>query len=529
MDTTDLKNKVESAFGDPEREVAVQVWKELKKHIIPSKTSDFIGSKPREQTNVSKGLYDSTAINAADNLASFINYGTTSGSKRWARLCYNDKDLENHRESRRFLNSIEDILFDYINKSNFYEEMSKAYLSFVALGSLAIYVDVVRDQRTNEFRNISFKTLPLESISWEEDTSGEINTIYQKTEYTYAQIREKFGNLINTENFPSQSKKCFSRIIIETSRINEEIIPEEYRDFKYVGLIIDDESTKIIQITGFRTFPIMVSRWSTLPGNVYGRGPGHLALPDIKSVNLLKEMTLIASYKAISPPYLTTERDLVNLSYIKPNQLLHVRDMAGLRRLEDPVRYDVAQLGLLELQQTIRSAFYSDKLIPQEGDGQFFGAAQRTLQPIVSGLNKNVLNRIVYRGLDILEANRRFPDIPEPTRSRLGGALSSERSLRIEFMNSFSQKAEKAQSVLDWIATLNLLAQSGFPEVLDNVNPDEAARIFSELRKIDPAVMRDEDEIAAIREQRAMAQEQQRVADIANKIADAASKTEGRQ
>ena len=68
---------------------------------------------------------------------------------------------------------------------------------------------------------------------------------------------------------------------------------------------------------GIGSNPFIVYRWSKCAGEVYGRGPLQLALPAIKTANLVIELILENAQMAISGMYQVEDDGVINVDNIQ--------------------------------------------------------------------------------------------------------------------------------------------------------------------------------------------------------------------
>src|SRR5690606_17144306 len=57
----------------------------------------------------------------------------------------------------------------------------------------------------------------------------------------------------------------------------------------WASVYFEREEAHELEVSGFTEFPYLVPRWGKYAGEVYGRSPGMVALPDVK---MLQAMTL---------------------------------------------------------------------------------------------------------------------------------------------------------------------------------------------------------------------------------------------
>ena len=122
--------------------------------------------------------------------------------------------------------------------------------------------------------------------------------------------------------------------------------------------------------------------------------------------------------------------------------------------------------------------------------------------PTLGRLQADLLDPLIQTTYRILGRNGLLPPPPEGLQ---------EADLDIEYTGPIprAQKNERAQSISMWVGELAGLAQV-IPQILDIVDDDAVARQLGFDRGVPAKLMRDEKEVAGLREQRAQAQEEAR-------------------
>ena len=118
--------------------------------------------------------------------------------------------------------------------------------------------------------NIRYKSSHIKEHYFLENTYGNIETDYRKYELTAKQAVQKFGDKtpsVITKIVDKEPAKKFEFLhVVKPDEENETNMP-------YVSYHILIEENELISVGGFRTFPYVISRWTTSANEVYGRSP----------------------------------------------------------------------------------------------------------------------------------------------------------------------------------------------------------------------------------------------------------------
>jgi hypothetical protein len=422
------------------------------------------------------------------------------------------------------------------NESNFDTEVAKNYKMYTSLGSMALLHESAGDEDDNNPR-LKFKAIHLSELVWEENSEGRADTVYHSFRMTVKQAAQQFGveNLSEAmqdrlENKPSDEVR-FMHVIMPRNakdvRLNDLGLAQP-KERPIASIYIDMEDKHIVQEGGFYEFPVHVVRWETMPGEIYGRGPGSIALPDVRTLNRAKELGLHALNKAINPPMLATRRDVVGSLDLRPGQITIMNDINGLRPLENTARFDVSQFAVGDMQQAIKSIFFLDKLLlpPRTETGEMTATEiqirteqmQRVLGPTLGRLNAELLSPLIERTFNILLRSGSLPQIPD---------ILKERGLDVEiiFVNQLarSQQFGDITNIQGWVNEMGLISQLK-PEILDFIDADGIAKHLAKVRGIPEVAVTNDDVVADMREQRAQQQQQQQMLESGVQVADINSK-----
>ncbi len=184
-----------------------------------------------------------------------------------------------------------------------------------------------------------------------------------------------------------------------------------------------------------------------------------------------------------------------------------VTDMSELVPLITGMRFDQADAEITRLQDSIRSVFFIDKLELKDSPAMTatevmvrYERMQRQFAPTLGRLQADLLDPLIEITYRTLGRAGQLPPPPE--------GLEAE-DLDIEYTGPIprAQKNEQAQAVSMWVNEIAALGQI-VPEFTDIIDTDMVARELGYDRGVPAKLMRSEEEVQALRQQRAEAQAQ---------------------
>lgn len=541
-----LLQRADQLFSSPERLNNENLWNELSEFMLNNQ-NNFNHINAATQTDISsmvsstagakrtRRLYDSTALQAVQDLASAFQGTLTNPATVWSKLRFQNERLNNDQESVRWLEAVNRLIHNKFNESNFDTEIAKAYQSLVAMANMVLFHEIKEDDRGN-FIGYRFTSMHLSQIAWMEDKDGIVDTVFRKFTMTAKQAFEKWGPAVSDVIMKALEKepdKEFDFLHAVMPRDPKEVKLNELglaspEDRPVASIYLEIQGSNILELGGYYEMPIYVSRWGLMPGERYGRGPSHLALPDTRTLNQLKMRGLEAIDLQVRPPIFANQRDVFGQLDMRPGGISIVRDHNGVREFVSQVRNDVISFSVEELKNSIRGIFFLDKLLlpprTETGEMTAFEVAQRTEQmqrvlgPTLSRLNSELLQPLIVRSVKILLREGQLPELPS--------AIQEEGlDVEIVFVNQLAraQQQQDVSSIQQWVQGLAVLAQAK-PEVLDNIDADGIAKHTAKILGVPEIAVTNDDEMQNIRQQRAQQMQQLQQLEAVNKGADAASK-----
>ncbi len=515
MKIEDLKKRYAKIRS--ERETIQGIWDEITTYIMPHRGRMF--EKTNSENSVewdNYDLFDSTAPDAAQKLSASIQGSMISSSTQWFFLNYQKAELNKAKDSSSWLESAESVCSEKIKESNFNQESSEMLDEVCGYntGVLTHEYDTVLDE-------MIFKAIPIKESFYELDHKDKVIFFTRIMEWNLSKIIDKFGK----DNLPESLKNKADNPSMQSERVTIAYAVWRREDKKNADIslpLVDDErpygycyyvegtGEKIGEEKGYYECPVYVVRWEKTTDSQYGHGPSTIALPDIKMLNQLVYMGMMAIEKAIDPATYGTELGVIGDLDLGAGGHTIVRDMDAFRVMETGARFDVLKMEKVELQTSIRQVFRIDELELKDSPQMTATEAriryelmQRLLGPTFGRLKEDFLEPVVENTFSMLLRNGKFDEMPES----VTGA-----DTKIEYVGPLAraQKSDQAAGIVEYVNSL-LATYQVFPgsNILDNVDWDEYARSLAIMRDVPTKLLKGEDVVKVDRKQRAELQAQQ--------------------
>ena len=498
-------------------------WQEILDYVMPRKAEiTFLRSRGEKRTEV---LFDSTAITANNLLAASLQGTLTSPSLPWFSLKLRDDDANKVRDVQIWLEDTARRMYAVFNESNFNTEVHEMYLDLCSVGTSAIFVEEANEGFLQG--GLHFNTLHIAEYFIQENSTGRVDTLYRKYKMTARQAVQEFGE----DNVGTKIKEAvkakpdtrfnFIHAVEPTQDYERSVGMKSKTKLPFHSCHVCFEDKMVVRVGGYNEFPYLVPRWSKATGEIFGRSPSYNALPDIKTLNKAVEIGLKAWAKAIDPPLLVTDDGVIGRVRMTPGGITVVRSDTAIKPLQIGSNWQITDLKENQLRTAIRQAYYSDQLQLQEGPQMTatevqvrYELMQRLLGPTLGRFQTEFLNPLIERVFGIMLRSNALT--PRP--SEMEGM-----DMDIEYVGPLarSQRMEEAIAV-ERLYQLAMQVVQVDPTIMDVIDHEQAIRIRATLLGVPKTVLRGEDEVAEIREQRAAAQQQAQEQAMAQQQADTA-------
>jgi hypothetical protein len=492
-----------------ERSIWDSHWQELAERIWPDRASFTVKDRTPGEKRTDR-MFDATAALALTRFAAAMESMLTPRTAKWHRLSVADEELNQNPAVQRYLDQVTQILFRvrYSARANFASQMHEAYMSLGSFGTGGVMVEDMLGT------GIRYKSIDLANLYFTENRHGVIDTAHREFQYTARQAMQHF----ESERLPQKIREAAEKNpeqkfdFIHCVKPNEERKggDRSYRGMPFSSYYVCLDSRDIVEEGGYRTMPYALGRYITTPGEIYGRSPAMLVLPDIKMLNEMKKTIIRSAHLAVSPPLLLQEDGALQAFDLRPNALnfggVDERGQPLVHALKIEGRTDIG-MELIEAQQRVINDAFLVTLFQILVDAPNMTATEAMLRaqekgallaPTMGRQQSEMLGPLIERELDILARAGMLPEMPEEL-IELGG------DVEIEYVSPLNraQRAEDGVAILRTFEAVASLAQVD-PSVMMAFDLPKAARELAQINGVPAKIIRSEEDIEAAKESQSM-------------------------
>lgn len=508
------------------------LWEEIAEYEFPRRIG--IGYKPTPGAKQTSKQYDSTAEMSLHDLGATMHGTLTPSSSIWSSFKLRDYKLNQLKEVMDWVEVCANVMSVARHQSNFSSEVHEAFLDLPGFGQGCLFVEE-KPIVYPGFNGLQYKSIQNSEYCTSENAEGRVDTLFREFELSARAAVKKWGE----ENLGEKITKTYKKKPDEKFKFLHCVYPKELNFDRekngkpWVSYYISVDDKKLIAEGGYWEFPFIVPRWSKATGEDYGRGRGHVALPDVKTLNKAKEYGLKGWAKDLDPPSFERDGGVIGSLKLYPGGRNIARDKDSIWFYDRKANYDKSQIKEDALRQSIRQCFYSDQLnLPEKSDMREMEVAvryelmQRVLGPALGRFESEGLTPLIERefGIMMRATSGKYPVLPPPPPIM---AKMGIREIDIEYEGPLA----KAQRLAEMVRMQRVFVFAGqiaqaYPEVFDNFDGDEAVRHSAEIEGAPSKILRSVEERNAIRVQRqkvqAAEQEKQNLERLAAGIKDVA-------
>jgi hypothetical protein len=488
-------------------------WEEIAQRVLPSHAQTFTGTT---SAGVKKNqeLYDSTAAMACTKFAAAMESMLTPRNQRWHALTPMDKTLSRNRTARLWFEDANDVLFRYryAPQANFASNQHEIYMGLGAFGTGCMYTDTLYDFHRRPI-GTRYRAIHLGEVFFAENHQGIIDTALRPFKFTARQAAQKWG----ADKLHEKIRDALEKNPEQEFEFIHAVMPREdfapgrldVKGMPFASYFVCCSSKLVMEESGYHTFPYSISRYVVAPGEIYGRSPAMLALPDIKVLNEINKTTLKQGHRVVDPVLLAHDDGVLDSFSLKPGAINYGGVSADGRPLVHALptgNLSFAKDLTAEKRESINDAFLVTLFqilvdTPQMTATEVLERAREKgalLSPTMGRQQSEALGPMIHRELDILARAGLLPPMPPIVKQAM-----AEYDVVYQSPLSRAQKAEEAAGTMRTIEfAVQAAANAQDPSILDPFDWDAIIPEVADINGMPTRFLRDAAAIAAMREGR---------------------------
>lgn len=346
-------------------------WDEIATLMLPSMAEFLATAQPAGGKRMSK-IIESSALLALGRFASSIHQFLSGEGETWFVLETEDQRLNEDYQVRMWLEDVGRRMMAVFNDPSrgYHTCQRQVYLQIGAFGTGPKYIGEAPD-------GPYFQGVYLGQIYLMVDDRYRVVGVLREYTASPMQLMTQFPGFpmpkivqdayeANPAGETTTSKNIFTMVHSVRPRPEADRRGFGAQAMPFQSVYALKEAKQIMGIpSGYMENPYIVSRWDRAPTEIYGRGPGMNALPDVKMTQEFQRSWIKAIHKIVDPPLIVddegTLRPRINTA---PGKVTYARrDQNGKMNVEymtPPVGIENADKMRADLQRIIDKHFFLD-------------------------------------------------------------------------------------------------------------------------------------------------------------------------
>lgn len=515
-----------------ERSTWIPQYQKISRRINP-RTGRFLQTERNKADDQWSNILDNTTKSYFDILTAGLMSGATSPARPWFKYGIRDDDLANFHSVKKWL-AVETLeTLDTLRLSNAYQAFRSIYKEISLYGTAACYV------AEDYLEVMRFIALTAGEYCIALDHRGIVDTIYRRADMTVGQIVSRFGlercskavkGLYDQGNYHAWVAVIHAvepRRDRDTSKIDKLNMPWRVCYFEEGA---DNEN--YLYEGGQNRFMAVCPRWEVDSGDIYGTGPGFVCVGDVGQLQHQQLKKSEAIERKVNPPMRLPHMLMNSENNVFPGGIVYSdSDIKAGALYQDNTDLSHLLADIEDIRRRIKTVTHADLFLMFTGEERSGVTATEIaerheekltqLGPVMERLEKDMYGPIIDMAFEMRLAAGLVSDPPPE--------LEGQGKLKVDYVSIMAQaqRAISANGTNRWLAAVGGIAQFK-PEILDKVDADRIAEGEAEIYGVNPEYVVADEEVAALRQERAkqqQAMQQAALAESASKTANTLSQT----
>lgn len=503
------------------RQPWLTIWQDVSRFIAPF-NGRFMPSDHLHGRNFDY-IFDNEAKRNLQYLAAGLSKYASSPAVQWFKLL--PKGLKGDDLSfagKRWASDVERIVLKTFQNSNTYNSL---YMLYEELCLFGIAVDLITE---NDNHVLSHMILNAGEYCVAVNKENVVDTLYREFQLTTANAVKTFGY----DKVSSAIKQAYDNGDLDTyftfcqaiePRADRDLSSKLNIDMPYASYYFELDSTsaypkgEILSESGYKYFPAVVPRWKVINGEAYGLSPAMESLPNIKQLQIETECKTRIVELLADPPVQAPLSARQEVQSILPGSINYNLTEQPITPVYQPIpgSLEAVMNDILQLKQSIKSDFFADIILAlstgstsdRKTAAEIYllrDEKMSVLGNVYERLQDELLKPLIQITLQILNNKQLIPPMPNSMTQTM-----QDDTIAIEFQSMLAQ----SQRAVD-VNAIDRFLQFVFPvsqvnkDIIDNINFDALFKKYAECLAIDPYIIKSDDEVSQVRQER-QAMEQQ--------------------
>ena len=528
-------------------------WRKISNYLVPGRGIYQTYSRPRKRKLTNTGVINSAAEDALYVLTSGMHGGLTSPSRPWFRLAWTDNRIKGVPPLVSWLQDCERRLYTALSASSFYSIVNSFYIEYAGFGTGCTYLGE-DGEGESPFR---FELLTAGEYAFTMGADGRPSTFYRTIYMSQRQLVERFGKRVSPQVREKVENNGTGIDVVDLSVV-EMLFKHSFQDKPWTRVTYEVSSgsgssnlqpyqgpggsSRItprggghdpqapLEVRGFYEFPYPLARWGTIGQDIYGLGPGSRCIPDVKRLQEMEKAFLMATHKSIDPPLYAPSKLRGKLNSFPGGRSYYSNPQDTVTELySGNFDYNGVSAATDRVEQRIQRTFFNDIFLTASRDPNASPLKARQVEeqsqekmlrlgPVIERLQHEFYQPLIERCFNIMLRKGLFAILPPELQ-----AMAGEYQISLVSPLATAQRAMALQGINSFMGFLGQAAQFD-PSIMDNVDPDKAAREYADITGVHNGVLRPEEDVKRIREKRRAQMEADKKAQQDIQMAETAAK-----
>ena len=527
-DVKDLKQLVSHLEGLRAKRLAQQY--EIGRLILPSRGL-FKGEETESLRNAN--LMNPAAQRALRKAAAGMTQAITPASDPWFRHAFMSREDKEVTFAGEFVDAVDARIRAVLSAGSFYQAIHAFNKELLAFGCALLSCEA----SPLTVARFACQTCGTYCVALDEDRR--LSCVARRVKMTPREMADRFGK----DKLSSPTREMLALRPYEPVDVVHVVQKREMRDDRrrdaknmpYASYWYEENGTELLHEGGFRSMPFFFTVWEEARG-VYGTGPGDEALADQRGLEAWELRKAVGIEKMIDPPLLApgTLKRHVNAapgSVVSDNAYSQSNALRPLYEVNfgtavQYVQEEVNQIAM-RLEDIMMANIFANMSLETRPAGmtmtEYMDRRRRSAElmgPTVSSYEPRVLSPLIERVYGLLDEAGMLPPPPQ--------GLSEWATLNVSYQSPMAQMLEQSGAVatgqfIEQVAPLVRVA----PDIMDKIDTDQMVDELAQRMGVPASIVRSDEQVAAIRQQRAEAQEQQQAQAMAMAQAEQMAKLGG--